>query len=133
MGSSRPFDPRRFHRFDEDAIHALVHVFYGKVREDSELAPVFNRRVNDWPHHLERMCQFWSAVLLGERVYRPRPEGGPPALHRRIDELTHAHFDRWLELFERTAEALFEPPLVEELMGRARHMRMNLSSHLPAA
>lgn len=118
--------------FDDDAIRRMVHTFYGAVREDPELAPVFDRRVTDWPHHLERMCQFWTAVLRGERVYRPRPEGGPPVLHRRIEELTQAHFDRWLALFERTAQRVFVPELVEELMWRARHMRMNLSAHLAA-
>ncbi|HEU5442509.1 MAG TPA: hypothetical protein VFU61_01710 [Steroidobacteraceae bacterium] len=33
---------------DEAMIDCLVRRFYGKVREDEVLAPVFNERVADW-------------------------------------------------------------------------------------
>ena len=32
---------------DEPMIERLVHAFYGKVRQDPELGPIFNREVDD--------------------------------------------------------------------------------------
>jgi hemoglobin len=37
---------------DAAMIHRLVHTFYGKVRQDEVLAPVFAARISDWEPHL---------------------------------------------------------------------------------
>jgi len=113
----------------EPAIHALVHAFYARVREDALLAPVFASRIEAWDPHLDRMTLFWRAVLHGEAVYRP-DRGSPRELHRRLDAVTHAHFDRWLELFEQTAFEVFEPGVARAVVERARRIAVPLSSHL---
>jgi len=92
---------------DEDGIRRLVHGFYAAVRDDDLIGPVFAREVEDgrWPEHLDKMCAFWSSVLLKTRRY----EGRPLAPHLRLPDLSDAHFARWLSLFAATARREFAP------------------------
>lgn len=122
--------PRR-NPFDPGSIHALVHSFYDRVREDEFIGPVFTSRIDDWPWHLDRMVLFWRSVLSGDALYTPHERGGPPLLHRAIGELEHAHFDRWLELFEETAMRVFPEDAAEAVVVRARQIGGVLASHLP--
>ena len=122
--------PRR-DPFDPGSIHALVHSFYGRVRADETIGPVFAKRIEDWPWHLDRMVMFWRSVLRGEPLYTPHERGGPPLLHMQIEELEHAHFDRWLELFEQTAKRVFPEDAAEVAVDRARNIGRVLASHLP--
>ena len=118
--------------FPVEDIEALVHRFYGRVQEDPELAPVFGKRIDAWPEHLERMVLFWRAILRGERTFKPLPRGGPPLLHRQIEELSRDHFRRWLALFGDTVDELFEGPAAARVKESARRIAASLSRHLPA-
>jgi len=91
---------------DEDGIHRLVHGFYGAIRDDALLGPIFNREISPerWPEHLEKMCSFWSSVLLRSNRYDGRPL--PP--HLALAELSDDHFQRWLDLFRRAACQAFD-------------------------
>ncbi len=115
--------------FPEAAIRRLVETFYRRVRDDELLAPVFASRIEAWEPHLDRMTLFWTSVLLGRAGYRP-VRGSPRALHQRLDGVTHAHFDRWLELFERTAHDVLEPEAARNVVQRSRRMAVHLSGHL---
>jgi hemoglobin len=84
--------------FDDHVIRAVVDDFYRAAREDPMLGPVFEKRVADWPAHLETMYGFWATVLRGERRYF----GNPIEEHRAVPELSGDHFARWLELFSKT-------------------------------
>jgi hemoglobin len=86
----------------EDEIATMVHRFYDSVRRDPALGPVFDAHVADWDHHLAKMCDFWSSVLLGTARYR----GTPMPKHVRLPDLTPALFRRWLELFHATTQTL---------------------------
>lgn len=44
---------------DAAYIDHLVETFYGKIRDDELLGPIFNQRIADWPAHLARMKGFW--------------------------------------------------------------------------
>lgn len=123
--------PPRRNPFDTGSIHALVHAFYDRVRADEVLGPVFAARIDDWPWHLDRMVLFWRSVLRGEGVYTPHARGGPPLLHRAITELEHAHFDRWLALFEQTAARVFPKDAADAVVMRAGQIGTVLASHLP--
>ncbi|ENT03139.1 hypothetical protein C038_02591 [Brucella sp. 63/311] len=46
------------------SIDRLVEIFYGRAREDEIIGPIFNRTVKDWDHHLARISEFWSSVIL---------------------------------------------------------------------
>jgi hypothetical protein len=39
-------------KITESEIGILVDRFYDKVRRDSDIGPIFNAIVGDWPHHL---------------------------------------------------------------------------------
>ncbi|WP_374470115.1 group III truncated hemoglobin [Phenylobacterium sp.] len=99
----------------EAMIHRLVHAFYGRVRADAVLAPIFDAAIADWEPHLDRMCDFWSSVTL----MTGRFKGQPMAAHLRLAGLEAAHFDRWLELFRETAREVCPPPAAAVFIGRA--------------
>lgn len=101
-----------------DDIKLLVNQFYGKVREDELLAPVFEARIgNKWPEHLEKMYSFWQTILLEENTYRGRPF--PP--HATLD-IDRRHFEKWVELFKQTIEENFEGEKAENAKWRADKM-----------
>lgn len=107
----------------EATIRTMVERFYARVQEDDLLGPVFARHMSaDWPEHLDRMVDFWSSVLLASGRFR----GNPRAKHDAIPGLTADHFDRWLELFEEEVMNLFPEHVGQDILGRARRMRVVL-------
>ena len=110
-------------RITEQEIRDLVYAFYGHVREDASLGPVFERQLaGRWEPHLEKMCDFWSGVLLATRRFH----GNPAEAHMRVPGISPEHFDRWIELFERTAKDVLKPHHAADVAGRAARMRMVL-------
>ena len=90
----------------EQQIVLLVHEFYRKVREDEVLGPVFNHAIPDWPGHLDKMCDFWSSVMLTTGRYK----GQPMAAHiRHKDAIEPSMFGRWLGLWNETASEILGP------------------------
>lgn len=83
----------------EAVIRSLVHTFYARVRRDPLLGPIFNARVQDWPAHLDKLCAFWSSVMLMTGRYK----GTPMQAHADLPEITPEHFRHWLALFHDTA------------------------------
>lgn len=102
---------------DEAMIRDVVHGFYDRIREDALLGPVFNSRIaaDDWPRHLQRMCDFWSATLLRTARYQGRPL--PP--HLAIPEIEERHFRRWLQLFAETVDATCPEEVASLFLDRA--------------
>lgn len=101
-----------------DDVKLLVNSFYGKVREDEMLAGLFNNRIGDrWPEHLEKMYRFWQTVLLGEHTYY----GAPFVPHAQLP-VQHMHFERWMELFNSTVDALFAGEKADEAKWRGKKM-----------
>ncbi len=83
----------------EKQIAELVDSFYGKVRADAMLGPIFASVVGDnWDSHLAKMRAFWSSVMLASGTYK----GNPMTAHLALPRLTGAHFGRWLELWRQT-------------------------------
>lgn len=113
---------------DEAMIHALVHGFYDRVRQDDLLGPIFAARIEDWDPHLEQMCAFWSSVVLKSGVYQGRPM--PKHLPLPIDG---RHFDRWLALFEQTAPSLCPPQAAEHFIAPARRIAESLELGVASA
>lgn len=110
---------------DRQAIRDMVYAFYGRVRRDPELSPVFEARLAErWDPHLEKMVSFWSSVLLAEGSF----SGDPMGKHRAIAEGEPAHFARWLTLFRETLAEVFTEPCAELVESRAKAMARGLST-----
>lgn len=106
---------------DAAMISTLVHAFYGRVRADPLLGPIFEQRIGDWGPHLARMCAFWSSVTLmsGDYHGRPMPAHAPLPIDA-------AHFDRWLALFEATARDVCPPAAADLFIEKARNIAASL-------
>lgn len=87
---------------DADYISAFVEHFYGKIRQDALLGPIFAARIADWPLHLGRMKSFWRSVLHNSGEF----SGNPMLKHIAIPGLEERHFAHWLELFYATLRDL---------------------------
>ena len=132
MGSQPP-DARRRERIvqnivehthvTEAMIHALVHSFYGRVRRDPELGPIFDKAIGgNWSEHLAKMCDFWSSVILMSGRYK----GNPMRAHMRHKAIKPAHFERWLELFRDTAVETCPPEAAVACELRAQNIAKSL-------
>ena len=102
---------------DEETIHAVVHGFYDEIRRDDLLGPIFTAAIppEQWPHHLAKMCDFWSSTLLRTGRYDGRPL--PP--HLALPGLGKEHFHRWLALFQATVQRVCPPEVASLFMDRA--------------
>ncbi|MGD9738792.1 MAG: group III truncated hemoglobin [Bauldia sp.] len=108
---------------DEDLVAAMVDRFYGRVRSDPVLGPIFDAVIDDgWDRHLRRMKDFWSSVTLMTGRYK----GTPFEAHRRIDGIKAAHFDRWLHLWRETAAELCAPPVAAVFIEKAERIGRSL-------
>jgi hemoglobin len=106
---------------DELVLHTLVERFYGKVREDEVLGPIFEARISDWAPHLDRMVDFWSSVALMTGRYH----GAPVPAHTGLP-VDAAHFERWLGLFRETASEVCSPEGAEHVICRAERIARSL-------
>ena len=106
----------------EDEIGRLVDAFYGKVRADAELGPVFDRAISDWGPHLETMRKFWSSVMLTSGRYK----GNPVAVHHRVHGIELKLFDRWLALFDETCREMFDDNLTAAFNEKAQRIAESL-------
>ncbi len=80
----------------EDQIARLISGFYARVRDDALIGPVFDNAIGDWEHHLGKLVDFWSSVMLTSGRYK----GNPMAAHvKHLPTITPPMFDRWLMLW----------------------------------
>jgi hemoglobin len=106
---------------DDALIERLVRTFYGRIRLHPVLGPIFNERVDDWEHHMVRLCAFWSSVALGTGAY----SGSPMQKHLKLP-VDGRHFDMWLELFCATAREICSDIAAEHFIERAKRIAESL-------
>jgi len=117
--TSEPMPP-----LSEDDLHRLVQTFYGRVRQDALLGPIFNRAIDDWDHHLGKLQAFWSSVMLGSGRYK----GQPMAVHLRQEaHMTPEAFARWLQLWDETTADLLDPLAAQALQEKAARIAESLT------
>ena len=104
-------------------VHELVRTFYGKVRKDELLGPIFNKHIEDWETHFERLTDFWEGNLFFKRNFR----GNPRLKHIEVDAaeghtIDALHFGVWLNYWFQTIDALFVGEKANIAKNRARNM-----------
>ena len=108
----------------EDSLQKLVETFYGKVREDPLIGPVFNGAIEDWPAHLQKLQAFWSSVMLTTGRYKGQPM---PAHVRHADAISPASFERWLAIWRETTEELLDPDSAAAMQDKTARIAESLS------
>jgi hemoglobin len=106
----------------EDEVRQLVHAFYGRVREDGRLGPIFERHVHDWDKHLATMVDFWSGALRGTARFR----GTPMPKHVALPGLSADLFRQWLSLFRQTTDALPNAAMADRANDLAQRVAESL-------
>jgi hemoglobin len=125
---NRPPHAVQHPELDDNSIRVMVQTFYGLARQDDLIGPIFNAAVDDWDAHLGKITDFWSSVLLKTGRY-----SGAPMRPHLVLSLQGAHFDRWLQLFEMTANELFAPDIAALFIARARRMADSFEMGIAAA
>lgn len=107
----------------EVEIDRLVEVFYGRVRADAVLGPIFNVAIEHWPEHLVTMKAFWSSVMLTSGRYK----GNPMAAHlKHRHAIDAAMFDRWLALWSECAFELLSAVDAVAIIAKAERIAESL-------
>lgn len=121
--TERPAPPPSDLSADDQLIRTLVAAFYGSIRTDPLLGPIFAAHVTDWPAHLAKMEDFWSSMVLRTGRY----SGRPIQAHMKLEGLTTEHFDRWLALWRDTVHRLVpQPPARAAFLNAAHRMAANM-------
>ena len=85
----------------------MVDTFYAKVRSNATLGSIFDDVAKvDWGHHLPKMYDFWSSILLNDHSYSGHPMPKHVALSKNTN-MTKYEFLEWLRLFFETVDELF--------------------------
>lgn len=106
---------------DAEAIARLVDRFYDRVQVEPLIGPVFRAVVHDWDAHKRLLTSFWCSVALHAGSYR----GNPMAAHRPLP-IDNRHFDRWLALWQDTAQSLLPPTQAALMVDYARRIGASL-------
>jgi hemoglobin len=103
-------------------IDRLMQVFYERAIGDPVIGYIFTDVAKlDLEHHLPIIGDFWESLLFGTPAYQKHGRN-PMLVHKELhekSELTLEHFERWLEIFTKTVDDLFEGANAEHLKMRA--------------
>ena len=88
---------------DDAFIDLLVEDFYGRVRQDERLSPIFDTAIGErWDTHLPKMKAFWGAIVFSDGRFK----GAPVPAHVKLKSVTPEDFTLWLGLFRQTLDAI---------------------------
>src|SRR5687768_13333368 len=105
---------------DRSDIEQLINSFYEKVRKDNMIGYIFNDVVKvDWEKHLPVMYDFWESLILNTANYNSNAMGVHFLVNKKVP-LEKKHFERWMEIFTSTVDALFEGEVAEMTKKRAK-------------
>lgn len=108
---------------DRAFIGRLVREFYGRIRGNERLGPIFAGVIGDhWEPHLEKMTDFWCAVMFKNGAYSGRPV---PA-HLKLKQVRAEDFDIWLGLFRQTAADMCDLEVAATFVERAERIAQSL-------
>ena len=108
-------------------VRFLVKYFYAKVRKEPTICHYFNKTIDDWVAHEEKLTDFWETNLFFETKYK----GNPKKVHLEVDRSFHhsieqKHFGIWLNLWFETIDEYFHGQLADCAKNNARKMASHL-------
>lgn len=114
-------------------VDTLLQNFYTRIFEDDLLGRIFVEVARmDLERHLPTLGDFWEKVLFNTGVYG----GQMMNVHRRIHELealTPAHFERWLDVWDRTIDATFVGTTADQAKAHAARIAVAMQRTLTRA
>jgi len=115
-----------------ESIEAFVDLFYRRVLEDEQLAPIFlDVAAIDLTVHLPHIKNYWCKLLLGEKNYQRHTMNIHRQLHGK-QPLQAVDFQRWLALFNATLDEGFAGERTERARQVAASIAGNMEASLPA-
>src|SRR5678816_4489908 len=106
-------------------IDRLMQVFYERALGDPVIGYIFTDVAKlDLEHHLPIIGDFWESLLFGTPVYQQHGRN-PMLVHKDLhekSELVLEHFERWLEIFTKTVDDLFDGENAEHLQLSLIHI-----------
>ncbi|MFK7952702.1 MAG: group III truncated hemoglobin [Ekhidna sp.] len=106
-------------------ISLLVNTFYGHIRKDELLGPIFNHHIegDKWPAHLSMLTDFWEMNLFGTGQFTGKPGMKHIMVDRSLKEgMKEDHFRQWVGIWFETLDSLFEGQKVALAKDRAVQM-----------
>ncbi len=102
-----------------DDLVKLLNAFYEKALHDEVIGHFFTTVIHlDLLHHIPVIADFWETVLLNGNSYK----NNTMKIHMAINQLSpmeEKHFKRWLDIFNKTVNSLFEGEIAERAKQRA--------------
>lgn len=105
----------------------LLTEFYSVAMKDAEIGHHFDDL--DLEAHLPIITDFWEKVLFSRPVYFGNPLVVHQVLHAKAT-LKYEHFVRWVEIFSKTVDSLFDGGLAEAAKLRAKMIAHNMNQRL---
>ncbi len=89
----------------KEALEKLTEVFYGKVRADALLSPIFARMS---PEHAKHVAHFIAEVFGGPSLYTQTDQSSHAKMvaHHLGKQLSETHRKRWLGLLLESADEI---------------------------
>ena len=106
-----------------DALRPLLQHFYSDVRQHQVIGPIFNKQIDDWSSHLEKILTFWTTITGGPPTYT-----GPLMMAHMKLHLEPEHFAIWLDLWRRQCQIRLSAENASALIGIAETMARRLQS-----
>ena len=113
-------------------IEKMVKRFYNRILKDDLVGPYFIHELGDdmdnryWKPHLKLLVDFWASLVLGENAYQRNPLGP----HTLMDELTPEVFARWLKLFFKTLDEVYEADIADIFKEKGTTIAKNFMCEL---
>jgi len=126
-------EPQQRDLDSRENIEAFVDLFYRRILEDEQLAPIFLDVAGiDLAVHLPHIKNYWCKLLLGEKNYQRHTMNIHRQLHGK-QPLLAGDFQRWLALFNATLDEGFAGERAERARQVAASIAGNMEAGLPAS
>ena len=126
-------EPQQRDLDSRENIEAFVDLFYRRILEDEQLAPIFLDVAGiDLAVHLPHIKNYLCKLLLGEKNYQRHTMNIHRQLHGK-QPLQAGDFQRWLALFNATLDEGFAGERAERARQVAASIAGNMEAGLPAS